>query len=338
MPSGITSLHESCATGTVPGLQLGPIAPVHLPLWLNRRNLLAFMTRLQSAASYRRRLLAASFDRLLGPKDCRRFEDNPLRAVRRYKGRGEIVEVPLQKCRTFGVIGFPPTPQSCHPYVLTAMDYLAGRLSGYAGSPLEAYYESVQPRTAADLLGLPGVAALQQSEALEGELPWISVSGPEVKKKREKLMASDSGEFGPSLTLDDGWNFIGPVSPAKAELEIQRILAVLGSIAKEGYRVRTPLDHVWGFLLRDGEEYVAIIWGSEHRVPVLAALGYESVPLLFFPHRMADRCNVDAWPAVRTGMLRREDALQVFDRIMKGDLPEHVRTVWPPRGEAFGRE
>lgn len=263
--------------------------------------------------------------------------DDPLWAVRRYGARGAIVEVPLRRCRTFGVIGFPPTLESGHPYVLTAGDYLAGRLRGYADSPLKVYYESVQPRTAADLLGLSGTAALRQFEALEGDLPWISAPGPQVREKRVRMMAADSAEFGSPLTLDDGWNFIGPVSQAKAELEFRRVLAVVDSIAADGYVVNDPVDHVSGFLLRASEEYVAVIWGGEHRIPALAALGYDSVPLLLFPHRIADRCAVDTWPAVRAGAVDREDALQVFDRIMRGALPEHVRAAWPPGLDPVGR-
>lgn len=291
---------------------------------------------LVAAARSRHQRIMTKVGRLIGPKDCRKMQIDPLRAVCRYGVRGVVVEMPLRQCRTFGAIGFVPTPQSDHPYFLTARAYLEGRLGGYAGSPLETYYDRVQPRTAADLLGLPGVAKLEGIEALSADLPWLASPGEQVKEKRALMMAADSEDFGPPLTLDDGWNNIGPVSKAKADLEIRRIFAVVDSLARNGYTVDAPSNHVLGFLLRNEDDHAAVIWGGEHRIPALAALGYESVPLLFFPHRIADRRAVDTWPAVREGALSREQALQVFDRIFSGQLPAYVQAAWRNAGVEGG--
>lgn len=265
------------------------------------------------------------------PIDLRGSKIDPFEALRQHKARGVVVDIPLERCRTFGALGFPPTVLAGHPYVLAAADHLAGRIAAYTGSVLETYYETVQPRTAAALLGLPEDAAgtLGRMEAIEAELPWINVSGARVKNLRATFMESDSAEFDRPMGLEHGWSFIGPVSVEKGELELHRTRDIVDAIAREGYQVTSPADHVWGYLLRAGEEYAALIWGGQHRVSALAALGYESIPLLLRPHRVAHRLHAEAWPAVTSGSLDRDQALQVFDRLMAGLPPREVEAIWP---------
>lgn len=275
--------------------------------------------------------VAKLIGRSASPVDLRDYEIDPFEALRLHKTRGVVVEVPLDRCRTFGALGFPPTSRAGHPYVLVAAAHLAGRPARYAGSALEAYYETVQPETAAALLGLPEdeVRALARMEAIEADLPWIGVSGAQVKRQRAEFMASDSAAFDKPMGLEHGWSFIGPVSAEKGELELNRTLAIVDAIAREGYQVASPADHVWGYLLRAGGEYAALIWGGQHRISALAALSHGSIPLLLYPHRVADRLNAESWPAVRSGSLERAQALRVFDRLMAGRLPPEVEAVWP---------
>lgn len=287
----------------------------------------------ETLATLRRSLdrIAELVGRRPGPMDLRDVRIDPFEALRLHKARGVVVEIPLERCRTFGALGFPPTLRAGHPYILAAEAHLAGRLSGYTGSVLEAYYETVRPETAAALLGLPDdeVGALARMEAIEAELPWIGVSGAQKKKQRAAFMASDSAEFNRPMDLEHGWSFIGPVSSEKGELELSRTRAIVDAIAREGYKVASPADHVWGYLLRAGDEYAALIWGGQHRVSALAALGYESMPLLLYPHRVANRLHADTWPAVTAGSLDRDQALQVFDRLMAGRPPPEIEAIWP---------
>lgn len=265
------------------------------------------------------------------PRDCRHLDLGPLVALYRYGARGVIANVPLARCRTFGALAIPPTSQAGHPYVLTAQMHLAGGDADYAASPLKAYYEAVQPRTAAEFLGLPNDATetLGRMEAIEADLPWAGTSGPHVRAQRARFMERDSAAFGQSMGLEYGWSFVGPVSAEKGGLEIDRTVAIVDAIAREGYQAAVPADHGWGYLLRDGSDYTCLIWGGQHRVSALAALGYDNMPLLLCPQRIAERRHAGRWPAVRAGLVTKDQALQVFDRVMAGRLPRQLEARWP---------
>jgi hypothetical protein len=281
--------------------------------------------RLRDFHAYR---INGAIGRLMGPKDCRGSLDDPMAALRRYGARGVVVDVPLWRCRTLGPLGFVPSEKAAHPYVLTVKAHIEGTLKKGNGSPLERYYRAVQPKTAAELLGLPTGSILDRFPAIEADLPWMAAPGPQMRRKRARLMAADSAEAGRPLTLADGWNNIGPVSPAKAALETTRLVRVTDSIREQGYRVASLSQHVLGFVLRRGDDFAVIIWGGEHRVPALAALGYESVPLLLLPYRVANHEEADSWPAVRAGIMTRDQACAVCDRLLAGELPDTVARNW----------
>jgi hypothetical protein len=268
-----------------------------------------------------------------GPLDMRGVVSDPIEALRQADGRRPVLlDVPLARCRSLGVVAFPPTITSGHPYVLTAREYLAGNLHGYGGSPLQAYYEHVQPRTAAELLDVPDAShtsSLRHVDALHADFPWLTSPGPHVKAGRFKSMEADAREAGVELRGEDGWNPIGPISPAKARWEIDRTIRVVESIKRDGYW-EVPLNkHIAGYLLWAGDRYAVMIWGGEHRVDALAALGYDHVPLLFAPHRVAYRNAVRDWPGVASGAFTLEQALHIFDRVIDGRQPNGIAAVWP---------
>jgi hypothetical protein len=297
-----------------------------------RHKLLNSTQRLGSAI-HRLASLLGHTCRKPAPVDFRGVLSDPLEALRRADARQPVVlNVPLDRCRTLGVVAFPPTVLSGHPYVLTAQEYLAGNLRGYSGSPLQAYYESVQPETAVDLLDVPdeaGASGLRGIEALQANLPWLAAPGPDVKASRFRAMQADAAESGMNLKGEDGWNPIGPISPAKAEWEISRTIRIVESIRRDGYW-KVPLDkHIPGYLLRWGTRYCAMIWGGEHRMDALAALGYDHVPLLFYPQRFTDRASVKAWPGVVSAAFTCDQALYVFDRVFEWRQPRAVAAAWP---------
>ncbi|GAB6059676.1 hypothetical protein [Desulfonatronum parangueonense] len=229
-------------------------------------------------------------------------------------------------------MGFPPSATAYHPYVLAMKEYLERNIHEYNQSSLKYYFEHVQPRTAAEFAGVSENdhdSKLHWKEAVELDFPWLATPGPQVKSRRFEFMQRDAVQFGKQLTGEDGFNFFGPLSSAKADLEMRRIVLIIGSINKTGYRVSSIKNHLLGYLLKDDNSYVALPWGGQHRLAALAALGFTHVPMLFHRNRFTDRTSVNSWPAVASGDFTPEHALHLFDRIIEGRQPRHVEKVWP---------
>jgi hypothetical protein len=268
-----------------------------------------------------------------GAVDFRGLEVEPLEALRRVEpGQPVLVDVPLDLCRTLGCMAFPAMPDGDNPYILTAREYVAGRIRTYEGSPLEAYFATVHPKSGADLVGLPpgrGTSILERMEPLLVDLPWLRAPGPQVRDLRFRDMARDAREAGHDLTGDDGWNHIGPVSERKGELEFARLVALVESVATHGY-LDLP-DHMWvlGDILVGEDRSALQIWGGQHRVAALAALDHPTIPLKLRRQCVYRRASVGEWPGVLSGAFTEAEALHVFDRVVDGRPPPFAAARWP---------
>ncbi|SDB58195.1 hypothetical protein SAMN05660653_02940 [Desulfonatronum thiosulfatophilum] len=267
------------------------------------------------------------------PVDFRGVLSDPFEALSRVDPRQPVlVNVPLERCRTLGPVGFPPLAEAHHPYVLAMLEYLESNIQQYDESPLKLYFDHFQPQNAAELADVPGVdndSNLHRKEAIELDFPWLASPGLEVKSMRNKFLRDDAAQFGKQLSGDDGLNYFGPVSSAKADLEMERVVYIIDSIKRNGYRVPAKQDHISGYLLKKGDSYVALPWGGQHRLAALGALGFRHAPFLLYRHRVTDRASVKSWPAVTSGDFSPEQALHLFDRIFAGRQPQQVEKVWP---------
>ena len=273
--------------------------------------------------------------------DFRGLAIDPLDALRRVEpDQPALVDVPLDRCRTLGSMAFPARPDGDHPYILTARAYLAGRVRRYEGSPLEAYFSSVRPRTGADLVELPPegpASVVDEMEPLLVDLPWLKSPGPHVRQIRLRDMAKDAREAGHDLDGEDGWNHVGPVSARKGELEFARLVALVESISTHGY-LDLP-DHMapTGDILVGPERSALHVWGGQHRIAVLAALDHPSIPLRLRARCVYHRTSVGEWPGVASGAFTEAQALHVFDRVLAGRQPRFAAAwpqAWAERAEA----
>lgn len=103
--------------------------------------------------------------------------------------------------------------------------------------------------------------------------------------------------------------------------EMRRLAEIAAFLQAEGFR-RERGDVFATLLLGDAQgQWACHVRDGLHRISVLATMGRTMLPILI---RGGDnpaivrRSDVDSWTHVRDGLYRREEALQVFDRLIAG--------------------
>jgi hypothetical protein len=120
----------------------------------------------------------------------------------------------------------------------------------------------------------------------------------------------------------------------KGELEFRTLVQLTESIRKKGYlRSDGPDGDILGTPLIDPVKGVRfLVWTGKHRIAVLAALGFEYVPLRISFVRAPRLTEAAYWPHVRNGLFTREQATTLFDRIFEGlPPPNAIPPHWSER-------
>lgn len=265
--------------------------------------------------------------------DFRGITDDPVDALNRALRLPVLVELASHHCR--GLDGtFPMTPDSVHPFVMTAKQYLIDRTLRYSQSHLGVFYATVQPGSVAELMGLPienVQAPLRRMDAIEGDFPWRCSPGPRVKAERLRRMHDDAAEHGRRVGTIVGWHGFGPVPRDQGQFEFQRLTSVVSSILERGYHPDSRRDHLTGVLMIRGKDFRLLIRAGQHRAAALVALGHETFPIIISP-KVVERGLVEQWPGVASGAFSRDQALAVFDRVFDGHQPEFMVGIWPQAG------
>lgn len=274
--------------------------------------------------------------RRMAPVDLRDQGDvrMALHAHGRVLRRPAVVDVPLGRCR--GLTWFP-FKEERHPFVAALAAYRHRGIEDYERSPLVDYYASHQPATAAEAFGLsqretPHFASV---DVLAYCMPWEPGAPARHRERRIMRGRKEAREHGFELGAEDGTTYFGPVSAAKGQLEMRRLIAVYESIKREGYRRHDGRGGDVGGILFLGPEgdWCVGITGGQHRVAAAAALGLRSLPVRFSVVPVHPG-GVNDWPQVRAGRITRDGALDVFDRVLGGRPP----TAWRPDGHVFGAD
>ncbi len=277
------------------------------------------------------------------PCDLRGLIDDPFEALRRANGHTALVELPVAKCRTLHALAFPAGLDSDNPYILTAR-WLRATPRGQARpelSPLAAYFEAVQPTSAAELFGVAS-EPLSRLEPIGAEFPWQGASGPTATLRRFNTAKTESRANGFDLDGRHGWTCFGPVAQGKRTLELARTVALVDSIEERGYCGDPPsptngsgVPPIGGLVLVNEQgDWRYLIDGGQHRVAVLAALGYTEFPGVVRPGAVYHRSRAERWPGVVAGDLDAETARHLFDRVFAGRQPSFVEP-WGPVAERF---
>jgi hypothetical protein len=194
-----------------------------------------------------------------------------------------------------------------NPFVVALLDAVASGRDSFHDNPLSSYYRRVQPATAAHVIGLGDGSGLAKFPPWGTVLPWQRLTPAE---QRDRCLALEETE---SCTH-------GPVSDRKGAEEIARLLSAYRSIERHGFT--RELGEVTGSLLLAEDDWACHIVDGLHRVAAMQALGHVHVPVRIVTRgelAPVRRSDVDAWPHVRSGLFSRTEALDVFDRIVRGN-------------------
>lgn len=292
-----------------------------------------------------KRALKTSFDQLginirrarnVRPLDLSGYEGmDPISASYEATGRSTLIRVPLNRILTFGLTAFPATISASSPFIRTLTAYHNGACRNYHTSPLQTFYSTYQPKTAAELMGIasPSYSRLRKLPPGAALMSWRPSAPDNLAVERALQVEYDNREHVQGWSYSDGDPFFGPVSLRKGELEFSRLINIYKSISEKGFKVDiTGIDNITVVcLVSKGEWRLMIVNSGQHRVAALAALGYETIIVQLQAAEglggIIRREEAARWPAVRKGFLTQEEALRVFDRVFEGRQPS-VAKKW----------
>lgn len=253
------------------------------------------------------------------PLDMRR--ENDPRALNYHQGQSILVEGEVDHGRGLG--SFPLSADGPHPFVCAVRAGLSSEhpLEAIQQS-LDSYYATVQPKNAAERLGLssedcPQLSSIPPQVLL---LPWHTDTVQQIvawKSKERPAIREYGSPVDAPYSL--GYKFFGPSSPELVLHEASRLHRLLASIQATGYlRIKTGRDPSCHAMYIGGE-WRWVVGKGEHRVAVLAALGWAVIPIRI--SQIVRREEVKVWPNVRSGVFSEEIALKIFDNYFYGYSP-----------------
>jgi hypothetical protein len=258
--------------------------------------------------------------------DMRDVTDDPIGAAKLAGSRPFLIEVSLSDCRNRK--GFPYSKDGPHPFVRTARAYAEGHVNSYQESPLQQYYDHYQPKNAAEALALPGDPSpmLLAAPPYGVVVPWEGRALADARNRCDQTAKRESRAHGANLLLEHGTSGVGPVSLEKGVLEFSRLARLVDGIRANGYvRSNKPDgDIVVKPLLWDDQGFRFVLKVGKHRAAVLAALGFDRIPVRMKFGKVAKMENVDQWPHVRDGLFSPAQALELFRRIWEGEPPPNA--------------
>ncbi|MDT8453025.1 MAG: hypothetical protein RQ936_09840 [Gammaproteobacteria bacterium] len=252
--------------------------------------------------------------------------DNPFMVMDRiHAGENIALRCEIQRCVIYN--GLSMAADGWHPFVEAAKEYLRTGEAKYEGSVLERYYKKWQPVNARDaLIGIKNGTSLleKNSPLLIHNLPWIDVLPDAALAKLCRIIDLENKWAGHSeLTYLDGYGLQGPVSNKKAKIEYDRLLGVVDSIQKHGYK--RGGDDITVQVLKRGDNFRYLVLHGQHRVAVMAAIEQKTIPAT--PLLIVDSKYVEHWPQVYKGVWSREHALQYFNHLFDFDSKQWAREL-----------
>lgn len=115
----------------------------------------------------------------------------------------------------------------------------------------------------------------------------------------------------------------------RGEDEFNKLRKLYYSIKNYGFIVSNT-SPITGYFLKDGENYRFLIRSGIHRASVLAALGYNSVPVRFKTNkpRVIDLYDARNWPTVKIGLLTLNVAQTLFSRYFDDKISQYFINIF----------
>lgn len=227
---------------------------------------------------------------IVGAKSGRPFTiDDMPPAEYNYMNGSPKIELPISHLRYSGGLRFD---NDQHHFV---------RYLSHGVSALEKFYKIHQPK---NILEKHFVNSDKNSDLPLKGLPWV--------------MYGD-GNFDRNITVEKGLpashghQHHGPVSPQKITLEASHLDRLRDSFKKNGLLENDdlPTGH---FIIDDNGDWAFYIKDGQHRISVMAHLGYETAIVKITGGTIAAVTSNTArdWPMVRRGMLTEKEALSIL--------------------------
>jgi len=178
---------------------------------------------------------------------------------------------------------------------------------------LSKYFEDKSPYNVACVLKIKPRLEWHYLTPLHYLMPWENQTPQQAYHHRIKLMKKECSENGmKNYQPSDGWKGFGPVSDRIIEIEVNRLTKVYKSIKKYGYMEQ--YGFIGGKIFMNGEKQIIRPNGGWHRVAVLKALGYDSIPLMFKKkHVIVRKVDAPYWPGVKKGLFSLSEAREIFN-------------------------
>ncbi len=193
---------------------------------------------------------------------------------------------------------------------------------------LSEHYRFVQPKNAAEWLGMPVDHGLSEYPAWAGVYPWRARTIDSFRRAHENETNRVNKDLGICCEIDQGWSLCGPTDKEKTILESNRVMELLLRMQEEGYcRTNEPDGDIRATALvnEEGEWRWIVTAGGNHRAQIAAALGYEE--LVINVNLVIFRSDAKYWPHVTDGLYTEREALSVFDNYFEGNPPP-VTAEW----------
>lgn len=207
-----------------------------------------------------------------------------------------------------------------HRFVKTAACLLellkkGGGELDYKTTPLYSYYQKVQPTNFGELWLQAGFNTDIGSIAnmpLNRYLSWMPWTNP--LESNEEISQGISEQ--PIIPEWDSHAF-GPQTEQNLANELQRIYNLIVSINQDGYAPELHDDgYIRGTLIRRNGQTRFLVAAGQHRLAVLAALGYQQIVVKYQSSQRIIHCDkVAGLPMVQRGILSNKQAENILDGI-----------------------
>ena len=217
---------------------------------------------------------------------------------------------------TYGSNGF-------HPFVETLVEYGKGKADCYEDSVLKVFYDNHQPKNAFEaMLGFDNCPDQYKDypSYLYRLTPWeVKTPAKVMKIVRNFTREHNLDNNKKNMTLEtDGYQYHGPVSMEKGQLEFERLTRIYKRLKKNGYDRK--MGHANFLVLKRGKDVRFLSHGpGNHRTAAMSALGYETIPGIFYEPSIIDIQMIEYWPQVKNGLWSIKQATDYFDHVFEFD-------------------
>lgn len=210
-----------------------------------------------------------------------------------------------------------------HPFVLALLTAGFENQEEHILELLKKYRDLVTLKTPNDMFGFDADEKIFpiHDHPYSFTYPWSPLGPREVREKKLAYHSNENKRFG--FKSQESLDLSG-TSDEKVRIETSRLLEVYHQIKTRGFKPQYP-DSLGCYVLKQEEDYKWFVQGGQHRAAVLAALGFDKIPV--HVRQIIRREEAAFWPNVLSGLYSEKKALTIFDAMFHAEIPP-VAQAW----------